>query len=107
MELEIRKEYHDKEKSKISQITYYKKGTTIWHREDGPAYQYFYEDGQLRCEEYWVNDKWHREDGPVQIRYNQDGTIAWQQYYINGKELTEKEFKMKQRLKGTLLEDKY
>lgn len=54
---------------------YYKKGTKILHREDGPAVvfaggnQYWYKDGEL-----------HREDGPA-AEY-EDGDRAW---YIDGK----------------------
>lgn len=108
VKIEITKTYHDDEKTKIYLITYHKKDNyDIWHREDGPAYQYFYENGQLNFESYWINNVKHREDGPAVVRYNENGSIARKQYYINGKELTEKQFKMKMRLKGTLLEGKY
>jgi len=60
-------------------------GTKYWcindkfHREDGPAVEYY--DGT----KYWfLNGKYHREDGPA-IEWA-DGTKFW---YINGNELTE------------------
>ena len=45
----------------------------IWHREDGPALIFYYENGEVRIEDYWVN----------------------------GKELTEEEFKRYQLVRNT------
>ena len=63
---------------------YYKKGTKILHREDGPAvelgihYRAWYIDGRL-----------HRKDGPaVRIR---NGSFSTDKWYLNGKEVTEEE----------------
>jgi hypothetical protein len=53
---------------------YYKKGTEISHRENGPAVEHL--DG---TNEWWINGFRHREDGPaVECA---DGTKLW---YING-----------------------
>ena len=66
---------YDIETNKYGDIIYYKKGTKIIHREDGPALEtnigrkYWYIDGQL-----------HRKDGPA-IEY-ESGDQSW---YINGK----------------------
>jgi antitoxin component YwqK of YwqJK toxin-antitoxin module len=35
------------------------------HREDGPAVQYWYENGQKESEYWYLNGKLHREDGPA------------------------------------------
>lgn len=108
MEIEITKEYYDDEKTKILEITYHKKGDDdFWHREDGPAHQCFRTSGQLECESYWINSNLHRENGPAFIIYNEDGSIDIQQFWLHGCKLSEKEWKMKMRLKGTLLEGKY
>lgn len=136
MKIEIRKTYYDEKKTKIKSIIYHEKNNEFsHHREDGPAYQTFFESGQLQYEayrincqyhredgparkkwyengeveyeEYWVNHKQHREDGPAWIWYNEDGIIKSQYFYIDGRQLSEKEWKMKVRLKGTLLENKY
>ena len=57
---------------------YYKKGTTIIHREDGPAL--ITPKGSL----HWiVNNISHRIDGPAKIYYN--GDKAW---YISGERLS-------------------
>jgi hypothetical protein len=78
-------------------ISYYIKGTTIFHREDGPAYiswdgygEWFrngvtHRDGgpayyNGECEHWYVNGELHREDGPALI--NDDGNIEW---WFNGK----------------------
>jgi hypothetical protein len=54
---------------------YYKKGTGILHREDGPAIEH--PDGS---KEWWINGAIHREDGPA-AEFS-DGSKEW---YINGK----------------------
>ena len=55
------------------------------HREDRPAIESA--DGN----KYWyLNDKLHREDGPAVESAN--GSKYW---YLNGKELTEEEFKIR------------
>lgn len=85
-------------------IYYYKKGTKILHREDGPAIEYadgskmWYFNGNRHREDgpaiespkgyrmWYANDLPHREDGPALIR--EDGTENW---YLNGEEVTEEE----------------
>jgi len=58
-----------------NKTVWYKEGTTILHREDGPAVEYA--DGS----KYWYNEgKLHREDGPS-IEYA-DGSKYW---YNEGK----------------------
>ena len=86
-------------------IFWYKEGTEIPHREDGPAVEcldgtkYWYKNGKLHREdgpayehasgykEWWVNGNLHREDGPTVEEV--DGDKKW---FINGKQLTEEEF---------------
>jgi len=65
--LEIEKE------SKDNRIVYYKKGTKIIHREDGPAVEWT--DG---TKEWYRNGKRHREDGPALIFIN--GRKEWYKY---------------------------
>src|SRR3990167_6610767 len=67
-------------------IRWYKSGTTILHREDGPAVERA--DGT----KYWYRDgKCHREDGPA-VEYADDGEKYW---YLDGVELTEYQWKAK------------
>lgn len=74
---------------------WYKQGTNIIHREDGPAYdngnKSWYFDGKLHREDgpaveyadgskhWYVNGKLHREDGPA-IEYASGG----KHWFING-----------------------
>jgi hypothetical protein len=62
-------------------IIYCIKGTNIYHREDGPAIEFYYGH-----KEWLVNGKLHREDGPAVIY--EDGSFAW---YLNNKHLCTKE----------------
>jgi antitoxin component YwqK of YwqJK toxin-antitoxin module len=77
-------------------INKYKNGNIRWieyfndnskfHREDGPAYQSFYSNGNIKCEEWYINGKKHREDGPTIITYHENGNIEQQTYIINNVE---------------------
>jgi len=56
-------------------IFWYKEGTNIRHREDGPAVEYA--DGS----NFWYqNGKYHRLNGPAKVYYN-----GYKEYYLNGK----------------------
>ena len=88
---------------------YYKnKEMTIFHREDGPAYESV--DGH---KEWCFNGKLHREDGPA-LEYTSGGKFwylngklhredgpavecanGYKEWYLNDKKLTEEEFKKK------------
>ena len=45
------------------------------HREDGPAYFYYTEDGNLKFQAYYINGKRHRTDGPAEISYYEGTNI--------------------------------
>ena len=66
-------------------VRYYKPGTQILHRLNGPAIEY--EDG-TKC--WYVDGKLHRTDGPA-VEWP-DGMKYW---YIDDVKLTEKRFKKK------------
>jgi len=55
------------------------------HRTDGPAVIYYYEDGSVEREYYFINNKRHRTDGFAAIWYYQDGSVLCEYYYINEK----------------------
>ena len=71
-------------------IVYFLNGK--YHRTDGPAFIYYYENGQVNCVYYYLNDKRHRTDGPAIIRYYENGQIQSEKYYLNSKPLSKKEF---------------
>ena len=84
---------------------WYKEGTKILHREDGPACEWADED-----KEWYFHGKLHREDGPAceyangtkswyfhGKRHREDGPACeWadgrKEWYLNGKGLSEEEF---------------
>lgn len=63
-------------------ISYYKKGTSVWHRENGPVcidkFRYHIE--------YCINDDVHRLDGPAVIKE------YYIEYYINMLYYTEDDY---------------
>lgn len=66
-------------------ICFYKPGTAVYHRLDGPAVEY------SNGEKAWYQDgKRHRLDGPA-VEYSNGGKF----WYIEDKEYTEEEFKAK------------
>jgi hypothetical protein len=92
---------------------WYKEGTTIRHREDGPAIEYangskaWFINGKCHKEDgpaieyvdgskvWCISGQTHREDGPA-VEYA-DGTKEW---YINGQEFTEEQFNARNTLNG-------
>lgn len=84
------------ETDRFGNIYWYKEGTTIYHKEDGPACEYvdgdkaWYKEGKLHRENapaiefanggraWFKNDKYHREDGPA-LELT-DGTKKWYYY---------------------------
>jgi len=55
------------------------------HRTDSPASIWYYQDGSIEREYYFINDKMHRIDGPAESWYDKDGSIEREYYYINNK----------------------
>ena len=86
-------------------IKWYKEGTDILHRENGPAVElkdgskFWYRDGLLHRDDgpaieyshgnkYWYKEgKCYREDGPAVVYYC--GVV---EYRLNDRQVTEKEF---------------
>ena len=60
------------------------------HKEDGPAWISYLENGNLSGEYYKINgDEWYRENSPYRISYHKDGSKE-KFYRINGIEKIEK-----------------
>ena len=64
-------------------VFWYKEGTDMYHRENGPAIEY-----PSGYKVWYQNGKLHRLDGPA--KECSDGRRGW---YIEGREYTEAEFK--------------
>jgi hypothetical protein len=54
-----------------------------YHREDGPAYIRYNENGNIKYEAYYLNGKGYRKNGPATIRYYENGNIQCEYYYLN------------------------
>jgi antitoxin component YwqK of YwqJK toxin-antitoxin module len=65
------------------------------HNPNGPAYRGWHENGQLARESYWLNDKLHNPNGPALRGWYENGQLAYEQYYLNGEELTKEQFEAK------------
>jgi antitoxin component YwqK of YwqJK toxin-antitoxin module len=56
-----------------------------YHRDGGPAYTAYYENGNIKYEDYYLNGKIHKEDGPAYIEFFKSGKISFEEYRLNGK----------------------
>lgn len=54
-----------------------------YHREDGPATQCWYENGQKWIEAYCINGLVHREDGPAFTEWDEYGQKKNEEYYLD------------------------
>jgi len=62
------------------------------HRTDGPAFIGYYKSGKLECERWCLNGKIHRIDGPASIDFYESGELYYEEWYLNDKELSKEEF---------------
>jgi hypothetical protein len=62
------------------------------HREDGPAYIQYFQDGNIDYLSYEKNGKRHRLDGPAEVLNDRNGNTHEERYYIHGKSYTKEEF---------------
>ncbi len=49
--------------------------------------KYYYNNGNISYEHYYLNDNYHRTDGPAYISYYKNGNINREFYYLNGKHI--------------------
>lgn len=69
----------------ISAEHFYDENGINYHREDGPAYTIYYNNGQVSEERYHIRGQIHREDGPAITHYNTAGRVTREEWYIDGK----------------------
>jgi antitoxin component YwqK of YwqJK toxin-antitoxin module len=60
------------------------------HRDDGPAYIEYYENGNIRGKTYFLNGNYHRPDGPAIISYYENGNVDYKSYNLNGQSINVK-----------------
>jgi len=51
----------------------------------------YYENGQKRFEDWYLNGKYHREDGPSYQYWDDNGQKESEWWYLNGKEYLSRE----------------
>ena len=62
------------------------------HNPNGPAYIAWCENGQLKCESYYIEDKLHNPNGPAYRSWWAAGQLRYEKYWIDGKLLTKEQF---------------
>jgi antitoxin component YwqK of YwqJK toxin-antitoxin module len=50
----------------------------------GSSVNYYYPNGSIEMENFFLNGILHREDGPAKIMYNPDGSIYFEYFYLGG-----------------------
>jgi len=102
-----------------TRTSWFKEGTFILHRENGPAIENtngskeWYIDGKRHREDgpavelpdidqWFINGIRHREDGPAVVYKN--GNTNMPQWYINGVAMSEEQFKNRNVLKDKIVE---
>ena len=55
------------------------------HNVSGPAYIWYYDNGQKRYEQYFKDGKLHNVSGPAVIKYSKNGQIKYEIYYKDGR----------------------
>jgi len=65
------------------------------HREDGPAIIWYYSNGIIEREYYFLNGKVHRETDVAEIWYDDTGKIEYEAHWLNGITLSKTEFENK------------
>ena len=62
----------------------YKEGGKL-HRIDGPAFIWYYDDGQPSSKEWYLNGVKHKLNGPAEVTYYIDGTIKSETWFVDGR----------------------
>ena len=79
------------ENGQLDYQSYYINGQR--HNDKGPASEGWYENGQLDYRSYSINGQLHNEQGPAIEHWHKDGQLWFQVYWIEGKELIKTEIK--------------
>jgi len=52
----------------------------------------YYDNGQLACEQYWINGELHNPNAPAYKYWYDNGQLKSETYWINDNNLTKEEF---------------
>jgi antitoxin component YwqK of YwqJK toxin-antitoxin module len=77
--------------SRIIAVKYFDNDGKL-HRENGPAFIYFYKSGELLQEKYYFHGIRHRKDDYQSISYYPNGNIWKLEYYENDTLIDSKTF---------------
>ena len=77
--------YYELPVKKIESESYKIKHTNYFHRENGPAFQKWYKNGQKFKEIYYIKGKKHRENNAASLEWYENGQIKYIIYYIDDK----------------------
>lgn len=88
---EVKRTFYDKNKTKKKTEEWVKNGKL--HRENGPAYLEWYDNGQIAGEGWYKNGKCHRENGPSYKQWHKNGQIWIEKWCKNGRSRKEIRFK--------------
>ena len=61
------------------------------NNEFKPSYEYFFENGKKKREEWYKDNELHRDDGPAVSQWDESGNIVKEEYWLNGIEVDEEE----------------
>jgi len=64
----------------------------IYHRTDGPAVVYYYANGSIESEHYFINNQRHRIDYPALIYHYLDERSLREYYYLDHKPYTKEDY---------------
>jgi antitoxin component YwqK of YwqJK toxin-antitoxin module len=54
------------------------------HRDNGPAITEYHDNGNIKCKHYYMNGALHKEDGPAIVYYYHNKNVWIEVYYLNG-----------------------
>jgi len=63
-----------------------------WHREDGPAFVKYLDNGNISWMSYCINGQKHRLNGPAYIEYDGNGNVEFASYWINGNSYSKEQY---------------
>lgn len=72
--------FYDYDKGCVERIIYSQKLNCFRHRYDGPADIYYFMDGSIKSENYFLNDKLHNSLGPAR-RFKRLPGSFWNNYF--------------------------
>ena len=56
--------------------------------------QKFLDNGQLKCEKYWLNGRYHNPNGPAYRVWYNNGQLGLEEYWLNGIAYSKRDYDM-------------